>query len=608
MTSGPDLSNLNPGNPVPPEEPVPPEPVAPKPQPVAETPSDAAGDRLEASDVANLLIALDKAVRARRLYQSNNPVYHTFINGLRDAFVRLWERTNILTVGVEEHGFVWEEQLFRAVGEGRDNLPFLFYKDGIRYLTFLPMFEEEVERFLGVVHQARALDQNSDDDMVTLLWEREFAAFQYSFVDALSEGLVMPAAVALRQLEQVDPTAVASDVQRSPADAEAQPFAVEQGKPPVAASISRGDFEETLYFLEPAELEYLREEVEKEWQRDLKADVLNALFDRLEDRMPERQTEVLRILRQLLPAYLARGDLRSASTILTELNAILEAGDVLGPEQQQQTRELFDELSDPAVLTQLLRSLEQGAIDPTGAELGVFLRHLGSKALALLIRATETTEVEALQARLRIAVEHLARAHPDTLIELVASDDEIIAIGATRLAGQAALPSAGPAVASLLRRTSAPIRRAAVEALVQIKSGAALEALQVALDDPDRDVRVTSARGLAALKYQPARARLEAVLARGELRSADLTEKIAFFEALGAVGNADSVALLDKLLNGKNLLRQKQPPEIRACAAMALGRLGSPASRAALERATTETNPLVRSAVAKALRQEVAAS
>jgi hypothetical protein len=67
------------------------------------------------------------------------------------------------------------------------------------------------------------------------------------------------------------------------------------------------------------------------------------------------------------------------------------------------------------------------------------------------------------------------------------------------------------------------------------------------------------------------------------------------------------VIKLDRLLNGKNVLRQKQSPEVRACAAMALGRVGSPASRAALDRASSETHPMVRNAVLKALRQEVAA-
>jgi hypothetical protein len=561
---------------------------------------------LESSDVSGFFVALDKAVRARRLYQANNPVYLSFVATLRESVARMWDVTNSLSVTVEEHGFRWSDHTF-SVGEGRDNLAFLFYKDGIRYLTFLPTFEDEIDSFLHVMHKSRALDQHSDDDMVTILWEKEFTAFQYSYVDALAEGLHVPDSVPLRQDERIKPEEVQAELEAAEADAgpSETPTAMQQGKPSVAATITREDFEETLYFLEPAELDHLRVEVDKEWRRDLKADVLSAMFDRLEDPNPARQSEILRILRQLLPAYLGRGDLASASTVLIELNTIVEAHAVLGPEQEQQARELFAELSEPAALTQLLRSLEEGAIDPSGAELGIFLRHLGHQALPLLLRATETTRVPALQTRLRTAVQQLGRAHPDRLIELIKSEDEIIAAGATNLAGQMALPSSAPAVATLLSRASIPLRRAAVDALILIKSGAALEALQAALEDDDRDVRIAAARGLGTLRYQPARNRLQAVIDGSRLRDADLTEKIAFFEAFGAVANADSVALLDRMLNGKNLLRQKQSPELRACAAMALGRVGSPASRAALEKASTEQHPMVRNAVLKAMKQEL---
>lgn len=563
-------------------------------------------DELGPSDVSHLFTALDKAVRARRLYHATNPVYLGFLASLREAFGRIWGLANSLSVAVEEHNFRWGETVL-AAGEGRDNLAFHFYKDGIRFLTFLPTFEDELERFLEVVQRARSLESNSDDDMVTILWEREFAAFQYSYVDALSEGLILPDVVTLREGHAAPGEQLTADIRGEQEQDAEQPLAIQQGMSSVAASITRDDFEETVYFLDPAELDVLREEVEKESQRDLKADVLSALFDRLEDRLSARQTEIVRILRQLMPAYLARGDLTSASTILVELNGILETGGVLGDEQSAHARELFAELSEPAVLTQLLRSLEEGAIDPSGAELGVFLRHLGSRALPLMIRTTETTSVATLQNRLRTATEHLGRAHPDRLIELIRSDDDMIVLGAARLTGQMSLPSAAPAVAALLARPSAPLRRVAVESLVQIRSGAALEALQNALEDADREVRVTAARGLASLRYQPSRQRLEAIIGGGRLRGADLTEKIAFFEAFGAVANAESVTRLDKLLNGKNLLRQKQPPEVRACAAMALGKVGSPASRAALEKATTETHPMVRNAVLKAMRQEVAA-
>jgi HEAT repeat protein len=88
------------------------------------------------------------------------------------------------------------------------------------------------------------------------------------------------------------------------------------------------------------------------------------------------------------------------------------------------------------------------------------------------------------------------------------------------------------------------------------------------------------------------------------VRDADLTEKIAFFEAYGAVATAESVVMLDRMLNGRRLFG-KENPEMRACAAMALGRVGSPGARAALQRAAEDPNPMVRSAVLKALRQEV---
>ena len=66
------------------------------------------GASLDVQMVHNVFIALDKAVRARRLYQPNNPVYLGFLNTLKEALGRAWTMTSLITVGVEEHGFVWK--------------------------------------------------------------------------------------------------------------------------------------------------------------------------------------------------------------------------------------------------------------------------------------------------------------------------------------------------------------------------------------------------------------------------------------------------------------------------------------------------------------------
>jgi hypothetical protein len=559
---------------------------------------------LTPGEVADFFNALDKAVRSRRLYAPNNPTYLTFLNSAKEKCAALWNGAYSLSCVVDEHGFKWEGQTFSA-GEGRESLAFQFYKDGIRLLTFLPGFEDELEQFMDVLARARQIDQNSADDMVTLLWEQEFQSLQYSYVDALAEGIEIPETGHIA-FDKIELTLVADDVTGPVStDPNHRPHSAEQNLPPVAQTITREDFSETLYFLEPGELDYLQREVEQEMARPIKGDVLNAMFDRLEDPVPMRQTEILRIIRQLLPAYLSSGDLHSASTILIELNGILTMEEILGETQKREAQEIFAELSEPAVLNQLLKSLEEGMIDPSGEELSIFLRYLRPAALAPLIRATETTRVVALQERLRGAIAGLAREHPEILTDLLRNPDEVVVIGAARLGGQIGLTNAVPAIGALLKNSSVTVRKAATEALVSIKTGAALDALQTALDDSDREVRIAAARGIGSLRYQPARARLETVLQSKIVRDADLTEKMAFFEAFGSVANAESVETLDKLLNGKKLLGGRESPELRACAAMALGKVGTPASRASLERSAQDKEPMVRNAVMKALRAEV---
>src|SRR4051812_46269575 len=157
-------------------------------QPMPTAPDgDASADVLAAApEVAELFSSLDKAVRARRLYQENNPVFQTFVQQFHTAVARLWTKLSALHVQIDEYTFRWQNRSF-ASGEGREAVPFLFFKDGVRFLTFLPGFEEEASRFLDVVTQARQLDTRSDDDIVTLLWQSEFVNLQYTYVDALAD-------------------------------------------------------------------------------------------------------------------------------------------------------------------------------------------------------------------------------------------------------------------------------------------------------------------------------------------------------------------------------------------------------------------------------------
>lgn len=553
--------------------------------------------------IAALLAGLVKAARAHQIYQGANPIYQRFVTELHDDLSRVWGEIPVLDLRVEEDAFVWQGERF-AVGEGRESLPFLFYKDGIRLLTFHPGFEDEVPRFLEVLGRARLVKEQTDD-LITLLWEADLEYFRAGYIDQLTDAVELPesgpglskpiSTESLRMEVEGAAGTIALDGETAEADRTAQ-------ETPTVVGIGVDDFEETLFFLDGAELEQLREEMEREWRRDVEGDVIAALFDRLEDPLPGQQSEILDVLHQVLPTLLGGGDLAAASILVQELRAWIDRLDPEATDLGQRASALLAELSEPSLLGQLVSSIEEGVIDPDAAELGVFLQQLRPEALPQLIRASELTDVPGLRDRFRSAIEGIARNNAASVVRLLNSDDPVVAAGAAGLAGRLALGEAVGALTRLAGRPDADLRLAAVEALVALRSAATIQPLLQALEDENRSVRIAAVRGIGGLGYAPARSTLEKALEDRTLRDADLTEKIAFFEAYAAVAAAAGVAPLDRLLNGRGLIGGRQPAEIRACAARALGVIGVPAAVKALRTAESDRDPLVRNAVQSALK------
>ena len=60
--------------------------------------------------------------------------------------------------------------------------------------------------------------------------------------------------------------------------------------------------------------------------------------------------------------------------------------------------------------------------------------------------------------------------------------------------------------------------------------------------------------------------------------------------------------VLEKILNGKRWLGRRETADIRACAALGLGKIRHPAAEKALNAAAADPDPVVRSAVGRALK------
>jgi len=558
------------------------------------------------AEVRALLVTLTKALRAFQLYEENNPVYQRFITALRTALASLWTHSDRLQLGVEEERFTWfGEEVYR--GESRsDSLSFLLYKDGIRELTFLPgMEEEELESFLRVLQRARNSGPQGDD-LLTILWEADLQMVRYAYMDLLWDGEDVPSGSPDTSLD-LRPV-LEGELQPQGAEEEEETREVHEapeGGPPIQSSISRDDFNPTLYALDPAEMEEVLRELEREMNRPLREDVLTALFERLEESWrPDRQSEILGILSTLLPNFLSHGALRRAGDVLEELSRLRGREGIFDEVRQREVDGILDSLSTPEALQELVRAVEERAITPTAPELAAFVRHLRGGALGPLLRASEVMEDRELRPVILDGVRAIADANRGALVHFLGVDDPLVLRAAARLAGRIRLGEAGAGITRLLRHADPSVRLAAVEAAVGLRTAAVTGAVQDALFDADREVRMAAARGLGELNYRPAAGAFREALKGKALRQGDLSEKIAFFESYGALGDPGAVELLGGLLNGRGFLGRKEPPEIRACAALALGKVGSPEALQSLERARGEADPVIRSAVNRALRVE----
>lgn len=553
--------------------------------------------------VRSLFVTLAKAFRAYQLYDENNPVRRRFVDTLRNELAALWSEMDKLVVSIDEDHIYLERAEVYSSETRNDSLAFLFFKDGVRELTFLPGIErDELERFLGVLQKARKLVPEGDD-LLTVLWEEELEFLQYQYVDLLAEGIALPEAGPGNSPGELQAALQAEDEEIA---AEAEAAASGGAAPDAPQPVKQDDFNPTLYALDPREMETLRAELQKEVKRDIRSDVLKALFDRLEEpHNRERQSEILGILRSLLPNFLSRGGLVAATNVLRELGRLETVDGVFDEPRRSASMTILDEISAPEAIEELIRALYNGTIRASSAQLGGFLQFLRGGALAPLLRESETVEHKELQKVLRKSVQGIAGRNRPAVLTLLEEGDPVIASAAARLVGEMQITEAGPRLALLLEHADGAVRVAAIEAATALKASVVAGHLEKTLEDPEREVRIAAARALGELRYSPAAKKLSAIVKSKQIRSADITEKLAIFQAFGMTAQGDGVGLLGELLNKKGgILGKKESTEIRAAAALGLGTIGSAEARTALEQATRDEDPVVRSNVNRALRRE----
>ena len=215
---------------------------------------------LPPSQITELLGLITKGVRATQLYLPNNPVYQRAVDNVRGGFRQVFQSVEELPLQITESELKLEDEVVYSNESKSESLAWLLFKDGLRSLTFKQGVEaDELPKFLRILHQARTLQADAADDMLTLLWEQDFQYIAHTFRELLSEN-----AVPIEAGEPI-PEVTKSDVVQ---------YVQEEAPPRPKGMVSIEDFDTTLYFLDEKEIAYIHAEVDREYSQDLRGNVI----------------------------------------------------------------------------------------------------------------------------------------------------------------------------------------------------------------------------------------------------------------------------------------------------------------------------------------------
>jgi hypothetical protein len=139
---------------------------------------------LQAKDLINTFI---KTIKSFRLYPADNPTLVGMQEQLFRRFQTYLEMYNFFALEIGEYDFSFKGKIVYEDRELKGSLPFLFFKDGLRELRFMEGLEEDELKGLTDIIIQRDNINEFEDDLITLIWEKDFIHISYLATDQFLE-------------------------------------------------------------------------------------------------------------------------------------------------------------------------------------------------------------------------------------------------------------------------------------------------------------------------------------------------------------------------------------------------------------------------------------
>jgi hypothetical protein len=542
-----------------------------------------------------------RTLKTCRLYDSrDNQNVSRFRQELYQSLCRVIDEHGPLALRFTSDDVLSEGVSLYPARSRDDNLALAFYRDGVRTLTFSAGIEPaELDALLdAVIHMTG--QSPGEDDLVTLLWQARLNRLEVDYVPgeadtsgaAPAEGaepLPWPAA-ASQEPESPRGTApavaVEAQLEATGTAARSDDWSIGEGTIEIEAG-----FEE-LQALAPSEMERFRSELEAECRvSTVTASIAIANAYVAAGVGPEDRIELARFLPRVLRQAFVQGSWREAH------ESLLLLARCQSPEWSVET--FAQELLQPISVSSMRDRLEQQ--EPAAvSDFIAFARGLGEPAVDLLNLVMPEIQNGRHQRLLADAIVEACRNNPERLSPALADPRWFVVRNIVQMLGAIGGNQIVGLLQSVAGHAEPRVRLEVVTALRRVEPRLARPLLIGMLEGADTRMFCSVLQGLSQVRDPvTARTLIEIMLAPA-FEKRPVEEKRAVYSAVSLAGGDESLSDLEAELYRGNWLSRNQEPH-RQAVARCLARIGTPASRAALERGARSRRAPVRKVCEEAL-------
>lgn len=552
----------------------------------------------------DLTSAFIKAIKAFRFYPPDNPTLKGFRDQLLKKFQFFLNKYQSFVIQVGEYDLSFKSRILYENKDVKSSLAFSLYKDGLREIRFMKGLEEwEVQGVIDILKHSENINQ-LEDDVVTLMWEKDFVHISYLATDEFLEEtpVVIPDNVdqfrknlVFKPLAHHVEVELAEEGSEEGVDLDEILSKVNEGPLPFVADRS-------VYLLTSDEVEGLRKDVESEVDPTFVFNITDILFEILAlEKEREPYHDAVNILIKILDAFLTLGEFTKATDLLKRVYIILKTYD-LQNWQIESIQKIIIEAGEEVRIERIGKVLEREEVRLE--DVNAYLSLLQKNSIKPLIKLLG--ELKNSKAR-RVFCDALAEIGKNAIEMFTPFIDDrrwYLVRNIIYILGRIGKEQSFPYIQKVFNHEENRVRREAIQALGLIGGPKAIGLLVKALTDNDVRIRCMAAINLGKGGKKAGPIPLLEVVQSKDFYKREPAEIKAFFNAIGMMGSNEAVPVLQQLLERKSWFGRGKTDEIRMGAANALAAIGTPEAKAILEEGKNSKDETIRDACTQALKSQ----